>query len=126
MGIAASKIETALLALESDGIVLRGEFTAPRGEEVEWCDRVLVPDSPFDPGADAEGDRTGLGGGFHKILFVWQHVAAKTQLRGRDGVLEIIRQLGIELPAPAWSSTCCLRGSRITILRISKISALPE
>jgi ATP-dependent Lhr-like helicase len=33
----------------------------------------------------------------------WQHVAAKTQLRGRDGVLEVIRQLqGIELPAPAW------------------------
>ena len=48
-------------------------------------------------------------------------MAAKTQLRGRDGVLEVIRQLqGIELPAPAWSSTCCLRGSRIAILRISR------
>ena len=104
LGIAASKIETALLALESDGIVLRGEFTAPRGEEVEWCDRVLLSRihrltlgrmrKEIEPVSAAD---------FIKFLFAWQHVAAKTQLRGRDGVLEVIRQLqGIELPAPAW------------------------
>src|SRR5262249_14843444 len=104
LGIPASKIESALLTLESDGIVLRGEFTGVGGNEVEWCDRVLLsrihrltlgrmrkeiePVSPTD---------------FVKFLLVWQHVAAKNQLRGRDGVLEVIRQLqGLELPAPAW------------------------
>jgi ATP-dependent Lhr-like helicase len=104
LGIQASKIETALLALESDGIVLRGEFTASRGEQVEWCDRVLL----------ARIHRLTLGrmrkeiepvsaADFIKFLFAWQHVVAKTQLRGRDGVLEVIRQLqGLELPAPAW------------------------
>ena len=104
LGIAASKIETALLALESDGIVLRGEFTAPRGEQVEWCDRVLLSRihrltlgrmrKEIEPVSAAD---------FIKFLFAWQHVVAKTQLRGRDGVLEVIRQLqGLELPAPAW------------------------
>ena len=104
LGIGAAKIEAALLALESSGIVLRGDFTAAGGEEVEWCDRVLLarihrltlgrmrkeiePVSPPD---------------FIRFLFSWQHVSAQTQLRGRDGVLVVIRQLqGLELPAPAW------------------------
>jgi ATP-dependent Lhr-like helicase len=40
---------------------------------------------------------------FIRFLLAWQHAAVNTQLRGRDGVLEVIRQLqGIELPAPAW------------------------
>jgi ATP-dependent helicase Lhr and Lhr-like helicase len=104
LGIRAAKIEAALLALESNGIVLRGDFTASAGEEIEWCDRVLLarihrltlgrmrreiePVSPPD---------------FMKFLFTWQHLSAQTQLRGRDGVLAVIRQLqGLELPAPAW------------------------
>ncbi len=104
LGIGAAKIEAALLALESNGIVLRGDFTAAGGEEVEWCDRVLL----------ARIHRLTLGrmrkeiepvsaSDFIKFLFTWQHVSGQTQLRGRDGVLVVIRQLqGLELPAPAW------------------------
>src|SRR5262249_23875135 len=104
LGIAVSRIEGALLALESDGIVLRGDFTAPRGEEVEWCDRALL----------ARIHRLTLGrmrkeiepvsaADFIRFLLAWQHVAVNTQLRGRDGVLQVIRELqGLELPAPAW------------------------
>jgi ATP-dependent helicase Lhr and Lhr-like helicase len=104
LGIRAAKIEAALLALESSGIVMRGDFTAANRDEIEWCDRVLLarihrltlgrmrkeiePVSPPD---------------FIKFLFAWQHVSEQTQLRGRDGVLAVIRQLqGLELPAPAW------------------------
>ena len=104
LGIGPAKIEAALLALESNGIVLRGAFTAAGPDEMEWCDRVLLarihrltlgrlrkeiePVSPPD---------------FMKFLFNWQHGSAQTRLRGRDGVLEVIRQLqGLELPAPAW------------------------
>jgi ATP-dependent Lhr-like helicase len=37
------------------------------------------------------------------FLLRWQHVQPKTQLHGRDGVLQLIEQLqGLELPAPAW------------------------
>jgi ATP-dependent Lhr-like helicase len=40
---------------------------------------------------------------FMQFLLTWQHVIPETRLRGREGVLEIIRQLqGLELPAPAW------------------------
>ncbi len=104
LGIAASKIETALLALESDGIVLRGEFTGARGNEVEWCDRVLLSRihrltlgrmrKEIEPVSAAD---------FMRFLLAWQHVTARSQLHGRDGVLEVVRQLqGLELPAPAW------------------------
>ncbi|HZD39806.1 MAG TPA: DEAD/DEAH box helicase, partial [Terriglobales bacterium] len=104
LGIPASKIEAALLALESDGIVLRGEFTVSRGKTVEWCDRVLLSRihrltlgrmrREIEPVSAAD---------FMKFLFAWQHVAGKSQLRGRDGILEVIRQLqGLDLPAPAW------------------------
>jgi ATP-dependent Lhr-like helicase len=104
LGMRAAKIEAALLALESNGIVLRGDFTAAGGEEVEWCDRVLL----------ARIHRLTLGRmrkeiepvsapDFIKFLLTWQHVSVQSQLRGRDGVLEVIRQLqGLELPAPAW------------------------
>ena len=104
LGLQASKIEAALLALESNGVVLRGEFTGGRGEEVEWCDRVLLSRihrltlgrmrKEIEPVSAAD---------FMKFLVVWQHVSAKTQLTGRDGILEVIHQLqGLELPAPAW------------------------
>jgi ATP-dependent Lhr-like helicase len=40
---------------------------------------------------------------FMKFLCSWQHLAPGAQLRGRDGVLQVIEQLqGLELPAPAW------------------------
>ncbi|MGB7946473.1 MAG: DEAD/DEAH box helicase, partial [Candidatus Binatia bacterium] len=104
LGIPASKIETALLALESDGVVLRGQFTVLRGEEIEWCDRVLLSRihrltlgrmrKEIEPVSAAD---------FMKFLLAWQHVTFDNQLRGRDGVLEVVRQLqGLELPAPAW------------------------
>jgi ATP-dependent Lhr-like helicase len=38
-----------------------------------------------------------------KFLLSWQHALPENRLRGRDGVLEVIRQLqGLELAAPAW------------------------
>jgi ATP-dependent Lhr-like helicase len=106
LGIPANKIEAALIALESAGVVLRGEFTAKgaSGSEVEWCDRVLLARihrltlgrmrREIEPVSPAE---------LMQFLLTWQHVASETRLRGRDGVLEVIRQLqGLELAAPAW------------------------
>ena len=107
LGVPVNKIEAALIALESAGVVLRGEFTATgAGSEVEWCNRVLL----------ARIHRLTLGrmrreiepvsaAQFMQFLLAWQHVTPETRLRGRDGVLEVIRQLqGLELPAPAWEN----------------------
>ncbi|HEX9264755.1 MAG TPA: DEAD/DEAH box helicase [Candidatus Binatia bacterium] len=106
LGLPLSKIDAALIALESAGVAMRGEFTAGSAgaAEIEWCDRVLL----------ARIHRLTLGRmrkeiepvsatDFIKFLLAWQHVAPGTQLRGREGILQIVRQLqGLELPAPAW------------------------
>jgi ATP-dependent Lhr-like helicase len=106
LGITAGKISSALIALESAGVVMRGQFTAQatRTNGEEWCERVLL----------ARIHRLTLGrlrkeiepvsaADFMKFLLAWQHLAPGTQLRGRDGVLQVIEQLqGLELPAPAW------------------------
>jgi ATP-dependent helicase Lhr and Lhr-like helicase len=106
LGLPYSKIEAALIALESAGVAMRGEFT-PSGasaREVEWCDRVLLARihrltlgrmrKEIEPVSAVE---------FMRFLLAWQHVSPATQLHGRDGILRVIEQLqGLELPAPAW------------------------
>jgi ATP-dependent Lhr-like helicase len=114
VGLPAGDIEAAMLRLEAEGRVLRGQFTgaAPPplnpllSEEgtVEWCDRRLL----------ARIHRLTLGtlrkeiqpvtrAQFMRWLLRWQHVAPGTQVVGERGVLEVIRQLqGFEAPANAW------------------------
>jgi len=106
LGLPRPKIESALISLESAGVVLRGDFTGEgrSSGETEWCDRVLL----------ARIHRLTLGRmrkeiepvsavDFMRFQLSWQHVSAGHKLRGRDGVLQVIRQLqGLELPAPAW------------------------
>jgi ATP-dependent Lhr-like helicase len=103
--IADDEADTALLALESEGAVLRGHFSPSAGRrDLEWCDRRLLarihrytlnrlraeiaPVSPAD---------------FMRFLLVWQHVAPESRLLGLDGLREAIAQLdGVEAPARAW------------------------
>jgi ATP-dependent Lhr-like helicase len=109
LGLAPAKIERALLALESAGVVLRGEFTALKAVQetpgaIEWCERSLL----------ARIHRMTLGrmrkeieavsaAQFMEFLINWQYLAPGRRLNGRDGVLKVIEQLqGLELPAPAW------------------------
>ncbi len=106
LGLPGAKIEAALIGLESAGVVLRGEFTGEGrpGGATEWCDRVLL----------ARIHRLTLGRmrkeiepvsatDFLRFQLAWQHVAPGRKLSGRDGILQVIRQLqGLELPAPAW------------------------
>lgn len=103
LSLSPGDVEAALAALEGRGVVLRGRFT-PGAHEQEWCERRLLarihrltvaklrkevePTSPAD---------------FLRFLLRWQHAYPRTQLHGRAGLLEILRQLaGFELPAPAW------------------------
>jgi ATP-dependent Lhr-like helicase len=109
LGLPARKVEAAMLGIESAGGVLRGRFSGEvqsQGEE-EWCDRVLL----------ARIHRLTLGRlrkeiesvsptDFMKFLFAWQRLLPRTQVRGREGVLEVVRQLqGLELPARAWEQS---------------------
>ena len=98
LGIRETEAETALLALESEGIVLRGTFEGPH----EWCDRRLLARihrytltrlrAEIEPVTASD---------FMRFLFDWQHVS--TRLAGPDGLRKVVEQLdGCEVAANAW------------------------
>ena len=106
LGLPVEWVERGLAALEVSGVVLQGRFspgTAPDAP-VEWCERRLL----------SRIHRLTLGRlrreihpvsatDFIRFLLRWQHVQPGSQLHGRDGIHQVIRQLqGMELPAPAW------------------------
>jgi ATP-dependent helicase Lhr and Lhr-like helicase len=104
LALPASDLEKSLLCLESSGVVLRGKFTDPHSDQIEWCERRLL----------ARIHRLTLGQLRKEIQSVtpaqfmnwqlrWQHVAPGTQLLGERGTLEAIRQVqGFEAPANSW------------------------
>jgi ATP-dependent Lhr-like helicase len=109
LAIEISEAEAALLALEAEGVVLRGHFTRRTSDlgsqpSLEWCDRALLARihrytlnrlrAEIEPVTPAD---------FMRFLFDWQHVATSLRLTGIDGLREIIAILdGFELPASAW------------------------
>jgi ATP-dependent Lhr-like helicase len=114
LDIDAHEIEIAMLALENQGVVLRGRFTyqAPLGTTaesngdapVEWCDRRLL----------ARIHRLTLDGlrrqvapvppeQFVRYLLRHQHVGPQTKLTGQAGLLALIEQMeGFAAPAGHW------------------------
>ena len=124
LSIAERDIESALLALEADGAVLRGRFSPPRAakessapdpgsrttdpgtqnQPVEWCDRALLARihrytlnrlrAEIEPVTPAD---------FMRFLFSWQHVETVDKLTSIDGLREAISMLdGFEAAASAW------------------------
>jgi ATP-dependent Lhr-like helicase len=100
LAIDEAEVDAALLALESEGVVLRGAFTGP----LEWCDRRLLARihrytlnrlrAEIEPVSPAD---------FMRFLFAWQHVAPSARLTGLDGLRTIVGALdGFELAASAW------------------------
>ncbi|MBI1818563.1 MAG: DEAD/DEAH box helicase [Deltaproteobacteria bacterium] len=105
LGLPESKIDAALLRLESEGVVLRGRFTVtPSKPSEEWCERrLLARIHRLTINRLRREIEAVSAADFIRFLMRWQHVHAGTQLHGRDGVAQIIGQLqGLELPAPAW------------------------
>lgn len=116
----AASLRSALLRLEQEGVVLRGQFrpqpqdfiaTQPRTDprsapprEEEWCHRrllarihqrtVVALRREIEPVSAAD---------FMRFLFRWQHRAPGSQLHGEVGLRTIIEQLsGFEAPASSW------------------------
>ncbi len=103
LGADPSLAEQALLALETEGTVLRGRFT-PGSGELEWCDRRLLARihrytlnrlrAEIEPVSAAD---------FMRFLLHWQHAAPEERMRGTAGLSAILEQLdGYELAASAW------------------------
>jgi ATP-dependent Lhr-like helicase len=100
LDIGESETDLALLALESEGVVLRGRFE--NSQQLEWCDRRLLARihrytlgrlrAEIEPVSAAD---------FQRFLFAWQHVAGR--LTAVDGLRKVVEQLeGYELAAQAW------------------------
>src|SRR5204863_6705245 len=109
LGLPEIEAEGALMALEAEGVVLRGRFTpgatAAPGE-LEWCDRRLLARihrytlnrlrAEIEPVSAAD---------FMRFLLHWQHVAGEQRLKGPEGLAAVVEQLdGCEVAAGAWEN----------------------
>ena len=103
LGVTATEADAALLALESEGLVLRGRFT-PGSSDLEWCDRTLLARihrytlnrlrAEIEPVSPAD---------FMRFLFRWQHVEPSSRVTGHEGLREVVAMLdGYEVGAAAW------------------------
>ena len=108
IGVTGADIETALLALETEGAVLRGEFTGSGGEE--WCERRLLARIHRYTISRLRREIEPLAfDDFVRFLFVWQSVPPLTAAgrggaaRGPEALLALVHQLaGYEAAAAAW------------------------
>jgi ATP-dependent helicase Lhr and Lhr-like helicase len=99
----AGEIEAALLALETEGFVLRGRFH-PGAQELEWCDRRLLAriHRLTLNRLRAEIQPVSLQD-FQRFLLAWQRVDPEHRAEGPAGVESVLELLdGMELAAAAW------------------------
>src|SRR3954470_23252581 len=115
LGITEPDADAALLALEADGVAMRGHFSTGGREPFssengsrpplqEWCERRLLARihrytlnrlrAEIEPVSPAD---------FMRFLFAWQHVDPAARLAGIDGVRAVVEALdGYEVAADAW------------------------
>jgi ATP-dependent Lhr-like helicase len=105
LGLEAADVDAALIALEIEGFVMRGRFSAG-GNAEEWCDRRLLSRihhytlrrlrAEIEPVAAKD---------FLRFLFQWQRVAEESRLEGPDSMTVAVAGLeGFEAPAGAWET----------------------
>src|SRR5262245_14253451 len=101
--LAKSELDAALLALESEGFVLRGKFR-PDATGLEWCDRRLLARihrltlnrlrAEIQPVSIED---------FQRFLLAWQRVSADHRAEGPGGLESVLGSLdGCEIAAAAW------------------------
>ena len=105
-----SSIFQAFLAMEMQGLLMRGAFEHPATTEdhdIEWCERRILQRihrrtmSTLRKQIEAVSPAV-----YMRWLLNWQHLAPQTQLSGEEGVLDALHQLeGFEAPAIEWERT---------------------
>ena len=108
LAVPRADIEGALLALESEGAILRGVFEKTGAGALpgdpQWCDRRLLARihrytlnrlrAEIEPVAPSD---------YMRFLFIWQHVDPASRLSGLDGLRAVVAGLdGYEVAAAAW------------------------
>ncbi len=109
LGIDAAEVEQALIALEAEGVVLRGRFTPPEGSEpaaLEWCERgLLARIHRYTLNRLRAEIEPVSAGDFTRFLLAWQRVDPEHRTSGLEGLAAVVEQLdGFEVPAGAWET----------------------
>ncbi len=101
--LSRSDVDTAVLGLENEGLVLRGSFR-PGIDEEEFCDRrILARIHRATVGRLRREIEPVSPASFMRFLFRWQHVSVGWQTAGEGGLLDVIDKLqGFETAAAAW------------------------
>jgi ATP-dependent Lhr-like helicase len=105
LGVTLSDIDLALLALEAEGFVMRGQFT-PGPTDLEWCERRLLARihrytlnrlrAEIEPVSAQD---------FMRFLLHWQRVTPEQHGEGPQALAGVIEQLeGYSAAAGAWES----------------------
>ncbi|NYF79290.1 DEAD/DEAH box helicase [Granulicella arctica] len=110
LSLAAADVYQAFLAMEMQGLLLRGNFERPATTddcEIEWCERrILQRIHRLTLGTLRKQVEPVTPAVYMRWLLGWQHLAPQTQLSGEEGVLEALSQLeGFEAPAIEWERT---------------------
>ena len=110
LSLDVAAVYQALLAMEVQGLLLRGSFERPATTdefEIEWCERrILQRIHKLTIGARRKQAEAVPPAAFMRWLLAWQHLTLETQLAGEDGVLEALSQLeGFEAPAIEWEKS---------------------
>jgi ATP-dependent helicase Lhr and Lhr-like helicase len=106
LDLPVSRIDAALIALQTEGFVMRGQFTPGAVAESEWCERRLLARihrytvkrlrAEIEPVSARD---------FLRFLFEWQRVTPEGRMEGPDAVGAVLAQLeGFEAPATAWET----------------------
>lgn len=98
-------VEQALLALESQGYVMRGQFLT-QVQEAQWCERHLLAriHRYTVKRLRREIEPVSLQD-FMRFLLDWQCLSASTRLQGEAALAKLLEQLeGYSAPVGAWES----------------------
>ena len=103
MSLPVPAIEQALMSLEAEGVILRGQFTA---SEAQWCERrLLARIHQRTIARRREEVRPAPVSQYMRFLLAWQHVAAGRRVAGAEGLFRVLEQLsGFGLSAAAWEA----------------------
>jgi ATP-dependent Lhr-like helicase len=108
LALPRSDIDLALIALETEGFVMRGHFTPPPDAPAddEWCERhLLARIHRYTIGRLRREIQPVEPRDYMRFLFDWQRVSPTTRVSGPEALAGIVAQLeGFEAPAASWEA----------------------
>lgn len=104
LGISLSAVESALIGLEAEGSILRGEFSEKNAPE--WCDRRILARIHRTRIHEQRKKATQVSvSQLMRFLFGWHRLYPENQAEGQTGLVSVLEQLeGYEASARSWEA----------------------